>query len=145
MTLDLLLLTVSLGLLLGMTITHSITWTWTQSGDSESNTENVSAGLEKNLDEAVADSETDLEITYEIDQSAMQSFYMVSDQDVTVETNDGAAPDDTFSLQANIPLVWTANSNLTNPVTTDITALFVTNASGSTANLKIRALVDPTP
>jgi len=107
----------------------------------------VTADAESNLDVAVPDSSTDLEVAYELDVSVLKSFYLVSDQDVTIETNDGTTPSDVFTLVAGEPLVWWTGSPLPNPFASeaDVAALFVTNASGATANLQLRSLQDPTP
>ena len=128
-----------------MSFTHIIVSTWKSGNDELVKSETLTGSGEVRISEAIADSETDLEITFTLDQSAMQSFYMVSDQDIMVETNNGAAPTDTFTLLANIPLPWTSGRRSINPVTADITALFITNSSGSTANLEIRVLTDSTP
>jgi hypothetical protein len=95
--------------------------------------------------ESVADSETDYEIVVALDVSAIQAIIITSDQDVTLETNSGAAPDDTIALTANNPYVWYTGSYYTNLLTTDITSIFITNASGSTATIDVLALVDATP
>ena len=93
----------------------------------------------------VADSETDMLINFALDVSQIKSIYIKSDQDLTLETNDGGSPDNTLNLTADVPYVWHENSLFTNLLTVDITALYVTNASGSTATLEIEALVDSTP
>lgn len=97
------------------------------------------------VSETVADSVTDGQINVAIDVSAVKSFMLVSDQAVTVETNDGTTPDDTLTLVANEPYEWTENSEHTFLLGTDVTALFVTNASGSTATIQLEAIVDATP
>jgi hypothetical protein len=94
---------------------------------------------------AVADSESDKEIDIAIDYSQITSLWISSDQDVTIETNDGTTPDDTIALKANVPLLWTTDSYFACPLTEDVTALFVTNASGSTATVRVEVLTDPTP
>ena len=93
----------------------------------------------------VADSETNMLINFALDVSQIKSIYIKSDQDLTLETNDGESPDNTLNLTANVPYVWHENSLFTNLLTVDITALYATNASGSTATLEIEALVDSTP
>ncbi|NQT40316.1 MAG: hypothetical protein HQ581_22675 [Planctomycetes bacterium] len=96
--------------------------------------------------ETVADSETDFEINFDLDVSACVSFYLESDQDVTFETNSGAAADDTIALKANEPYVWHTQSYDSFLLGTDITAsVFITNASGSTATIYCVALYDVTP
>ena len=129
-----------------MAIEHISTISLLQGGVTLSQSVTSSGSSESNIDEAIADSSTDLEITLTLDQSEMVSIYIESDQNITIETNSGSAPTDTLTLVANEPIIWTTNAVHSNPITADITAnIFVTNASGSTANLKIRALQDATP
>jgi hypothetical protein len=97
------------------------------------------------LDETVASGSTDLLINVAIDVSAVKSFILLSDQAVTIETNNGAAPDNTIVLVANVAYVWTTDSYDTFKLTVDVTKIYVTNASGSTATIKLEALVDATP
>ncbi|MDZ4250311.1 MAG: hypothetical protein U0990_09510 [Candidatus Nanopelagicales bacterium] len=110
------------------------------------------AGNRNSFDEPIADAQTDKLVNVAIDVSALQSFYMVSDQAVTIETNDGTTPQETIVLKANEPLSWIKGSNQLGgadypavPFGGDVTAFFVTNASGSAAQLKIEILQDPTP
>jgi hypothetical protein len=77
--------------------------------------------------------------------SACKSFYLNSDQDVTFETNNGAAPVDTIALLADIPYIWHVNSYDSFLLGTDVTAIFITNASGSTASIDCVALYDASP
>ena len=103
------------------------------------------SGEELNISESITDSSNDLELTGTLDVSAMVALLMYSDQDVTIETNDGTTPADTITLTAGQPLIWHSSSGFTNPLGTDVTSFFVTNASGSAANLVIKGLQDPTP
>lgn len=95
--------------------------------------------------EAVADSQTDYEINFDLDVSACTMFYLESDQDVTFETNNGSTPDDTISLLANTPYEWHANAYDSFLLTVDVTSVFITNASGSEATIYCVALFDATP
>ena len=97
------------------------------------------------VEEVVADSETDLEIVAALDVSEIDAIIILSDQIVTFEVNDGAAPDDTISLVANVPYLETSDSYFVSLLTTDWTSVFITNASGSAATIKILALSDATP
>lgn len=130
-----------------MTISHTITISWDGGGTPISKASTISFGSEINLDESIADSSTDLLVAFTLDVSALKSFFMVSDQAITVETNNGTTPDDTFTLAANVPIVWDVNSGAANPFASavDVTALYVTNSSGSAATLQIRCGYDPTP
>jgi hypothetical protein len=117
----------------------------TAGGALVSKSKAYSAGHEKNLSEAVPNASTDLQFVFTLDVSAVKSFYAVSDQDITVETNNGGTPVNTLALKANVPYIWTTDSYDTFKLTADVTSLFVTNASGQNATLDIRSLVDPTP
>lgn len=131
-----------------MSFTHLITQNvqfGSESVKSDRDANTITGSQRVSLSEAVPDSSTDLQINISIDVSACKSFYLISDQDVTVETNDGTTPDDTISLLAGVPYVWTENSYDTFKFGTDITAIFVTNSSGASATVQIRALVDATP
>lgn len=133
-------------LLFAMAITHNLTLSW-QSGEGASISKKVSAtgGQEINISESVPDSSTDLQITCNVDVSALKSLYIVSDKDMTLETNSGSTPTDTLSLKAGVPIVWESNMGTTNPLTADVTALFATTGAVGAAILDFKALQDPTP
>jgi hypothetical protein len=108
-------------------------------------TQTLTASSRTGLSESVPDSSTDLQINVAIDFSAMTLFYLVSDQDVTVETNSGDAADDTITLTAGVPVIWHTDSAHDCPLTADVTAIFVTNASGAAAQVDLEVLQDSTP
>lgn len=95
--------------------------------------------------ETVANGQTDDEIIVAIDVSAVKAFYLVSDQPVTFETNSGSTPDNSISLLAGVPYIWTEDSYDTFLLDTDVTSVFITNASGATATIYLKALMDATP
>lgn len=97
------------------------------------------------IDEAVADSETDYEIALVMDVSEIATVYIVSDQAVTLEFNNSTTGVPEIVLVAGVPYMWHTNSYFTNLLATDITTLYVTNASGETANLQLRFIYDSTP
>jgi hypothetical protein len=126
--------------------THKLTLAYEGSGVSRSNTiSNTQGGLSLIDGETVATAETDYEINFDLDVSACKSFTLESDQDVTFETNSGAAADDTIALRANEPYVWHVNAYDSFLLGTDVTSVFITNASGSTATIYCVALYDATP
>lgn len=73
----------------------------------------------------------------------LKILLITSDGPLTLETNDGTTPTNTFTIDTDTPLVWSAGSQLANPLTADVTALYVTNA-GTSSNLRILSLEDPT-
>lgn len=103
-----------------------------------------SASSRVSLNETVADDQTNFQLSFALDVSAVKSFILQSDVDCLVETNDGSTPDDTISLKAGVPYVWNTDSYNAFLFTEDITALFVTTADGA-ANIQCEALIDVTP
>lgn len=115
-------------------------------GGAEYAKNNTLSGASKlEISESVADSETDKEIVCAIDVSAVKAVVICSSQDVTLETNNGSTPDDTFSLKANLPYVWYTNKYDSLLLTVDVTSIFITNASGSAATIEVYVITDPTP
>lgn len=110
----------------------------------------LTGGSEQNLDEAVAAGSNPLSIAFPLDVSALKLLYIVADQDLVVKTNDNTTPNNTFTLVAGVPFVWsTGGAALRDTggtaVSTDVVTLKVTNAGEDDATLQIRALLDPTP
>lgn len=130
-----------------MAFTHAVTTQWEQSNNSLSYRTEITADTEKNVSLSVPDSTTDDQVSLAIDVSALKSIVIASDQDITVETNSGSVPDDSFTILANNPLVWNNDSPLPNPFASavDVTDLYITNASGADAAVEVRTLVDGTP
>jgi len=129
-----------------MAAVHTIIQNWSDGRKQLVTSTQYSATGEAAIEgETIADSATDYQINIAIDVTAVVSFFMLSDQDITVETNNGGAPDDTISLSADIPYIWTTDSYDSFQLGTDVTALFITNASGSTATLNVRVIQDATP
>lgn len=94
----------------------------------------------------VANAETDKLLAIAgIDVSQLKGLWIDSDQDVTLETNNGTTPDDTIVLKADVPYVWMEGSPATLLLTADVTAIYCTNASGATATVRLRAIQDGTP
>lgn len=127
--------------------THTASSGWTDGSRSIISTKDYTGGLAQQLNEAVADAQTDQLIVIAIDVSEIQNIYIKADQDLTIETNNGTTPTDTINLKANVPYVFNADLDqyFTNLLTADVTALYVTNASGSNATLELEVLTDPTP
>ena len=96
-------------------------------------------------DESVADSQTDFEITVALDVSAVKCFALVSSETVTLETNDGTTPANTLSLVADKMYQWDTDAYDAFLLDTDVTSVFITNASGAAALINMWALLDPSP
>ena len=130
-----------------MAFTNTCTYSILYNGARYEWSDNQSAGERHDISESVPDSSTDLAITWSADVSEVKSLMILSDQALTLETNDGTTPTDTFTLVANEPIIWTAGApgSPSCPLTADVTALYATNASGSAATLTINMIQDPTP
>lgn len=128
-----------------MSVTHTLHQNWVNGSRAIASSKNYTGNASNTLDETIADSSTDFEIAFTLDVSAIKSIYILSDQAITLETNNGGAPADTLTLVAGHPYIWNTDSEFTNLLATDITALFITNASGATATLKLEVVFDPTP
>lgn len=98
--------------------------------------------LSQNL--TIADSVTDQEVAITIDVSQIQSFFMNSTKALTVETNNASTPTDTIVLVADTPYIWRTGDYHTLLLTADVTKLFLTNASGSTATFTLECVYDST-
>jgi hypothetical protein len=114
----------------------------TQGGSPIDDQVSRTADGEANFDVSIADSSTDAQVGIAIDISQLKLFYLISDQDVTLETNSGSAPDDTFALKAGEPLFWWDTCLHSNPLTADVTNFYFTNSSGAAAAIKCRTVQD---
>lgn len=131
-----------------MAIKHSIRFGWSASGSGSalSYSLDLEGGREQNIDETIPDASTDLEVSFTQDVSQAQSVFLLASCDMTLDTNNNVTPAATVALLANVPKVWTMHDGASrHPFgATDVTKLFITNASGAAGTLKIRSLDDPT-
>lgn len=106
-----------------------------------------SATRRSSVDESIATGQTDKLVQFVSDISTIALFVMISDQNITVETNSGSAADKSFTVLANVPVIWYTGigTTVTQFLAADVTALYITNASGSTARLQIECYEDATP
>lgn len=112
-------------------------------GDQTANLTKTIVGTDFSSHKLLLDNgETDKEIGFVIDVSQVVSLYMLCDQDIAVETNSGISPGNTVALKANEPLIWNQESYYDLPFNVDVTALFLTNASGEDATFTIEVLED---
>lgn len=106
-------------------------------------TETVTFEKEEKFDLSVANPTTDLAIALAFTAAKVKSVYLLSTQDVTLETNSGSSPTDTIALKAGSAIKWKSGGSGSNPFTANVTGLFVTNASGAAAQITIRIGIDP--
>jgi len=128
-----------------MALTHTVETKVVTAARTVLGSKTYSGDAESKLEVAIADSVTDQQVNVAIDVTAVKSILMTSDQDLTVETNDGTTPTDTINLIAGVPYLWTTDQYFTNLLTADVTALYLTNSSGATANFDMECVYDSTP
>lgn len=97
------------------------------------------------VDESIANGQTDKLVEFALDVSACKAFWIMSDKNVTVETNDGTTPGNTLTLVAGKEYFWAHDGFGAFLLTVDVTALYVTNSSGAAARLQVAAVYDATP
>ena len=62
--------------------------------------------------------------------AALLGIELVSNVDLTIETNSGSSPADTIHLKANRPLVWRKNDGyFANPFGTNVTGFYITTTA----------------
>jgi len=71
-------------------------------------------------------------LTMAFTKANLQSFYLVADQNCTVKTNSNSTPQDTITLVAGVPYVWSLSAGLTNPFGGNVTSAFVTCTPATT-------------
>lgn len=114
-------------------------------GQSDSQQISSSGSSRQSLSETIADGSTNQAVAFTLDVSAVKSFYLNSSKDITFKTNSSGSPADTLALKANVPYIWHTNAYDTFLLGTDVTVLYITNASGAAATLTIEVITDPTP
>lgn len=94
------------------------------------------------IEETVANATTNGLIACSFPATGLKMLAICSDRDVTVKTNSSGSPQETWNLKANQPHYWCENDPGSAPVAGAVTALYVTNASGADATLKLIAGYD---
>ena len=127
-----------------MAITATITKNLTAGGSSISGSYTASGGLLQEYSEAIGADDVDTLVAGEIDVSQLQAWIIKCDTGVTVETNSGSSPADTITITANRPQMWDTLDGTVNPLTTDVTAFYITENDSTAGTLQMMFLIDPT-
>lgn len=128
-----------------MAFSHKITETHsTNEGVIASRTVTVTDEAEVGYDDVVAPGAVDVAANVAFPFAGIKALCLVSDKAVTIKTNDAGTPGNTIALAAGVPLIWYVGARGANPFTADVTELFLSNAGGVAANVKIRVLVHVT-
>jgi hypothetical protein len=97
------------------------------------------------VEESIPDLTEDQLVSLAFALDELQVFVMLSTRALTVKTNDADTPQETLTLAANSPFIYIPGSGVASPFLDDVTALYVSNASGGAATFTVRGLVDATP
>ena len=128
--------------------THAINIGYEEVGTNDNVSQAVNITADGKINEgviSVPSESADLQVIQSIDVSQLKSLMLLSTVDMTIETNDGTTPADTLTLAANVPLLWFEGCGFDNPLTTDVTALFLTTGDVGEGTLTMRGLMDLTP
>lgn len=129
-----------------MAFTDSLSISYTGNGQAVTSVvKSLTADAQAGYDGSIPDSTTNQEVDVAIKHSTLAGFVATSDHAITIKTNSTSAPDDTLSVAANTPIIFYTGGPWANPLTADVTKMYITNNSGGTAVVKIRALYDSTP
>jgi hypothetical protein len=135
-----------------MALTHRVTTSVrSNAGTVSAVTGTFTGTAETNVEETLGVG-TDTAVAFAADVSAIKSIALLwepttGSSTCLVETNSGSAADDSITLVADKPLIWNtdilATLGTANPLTVDVTGLFVTTTAAG--DLSIYCLVDATP
>lgn len=98
---------------------------------------------------SASNDETDVTIPYAtIEAITIQAFFSADNlpsasSNVTVKTNSSGSPDQTFTCKPNKVGQWNSDSPFTNPISANITKLYVTNPNTVAGTLKITIGANP--
>jgi hypothetical protein len=120
--------------------THTFGFTAAGGSDSLPAQSVVSSGtLATEVDVTVPAATTDQAYPLAIDVSELESIYLYTDGDLTVQTNDGTTPQETLTFVSGKPLLWyngMPGVAVGDVFAGDVTGLFLTNAGASAVRLR---------
>ena len=132
-----------------MALTHRLTQLWTGAGSERLSTQQtISGDGEDNRSVsgsgAVGNQQLDVHLAKDAD-NGLVSLFLLASKDMTVYTNhpSNALPDDTITLKASAPLVWTAQDSgeVASPIATAaVTKLFLTKVGAGSWTFDLRAV-----
>lgn len=121
--------------------THQINTSYsTDTGNVSSNVGVYTGTLSDGYDGSVPASTTNQPVAMAWTHAGCQSLLIYSSQALTIGTNNAATPVQTLTLAAGQQITWGKDHLEPNPITGDVTQLFLTNGTTTAATVKIRVL-----
>lgn len=127
--------------------TMSLTQSYSIGSGGKQNTTSATFDAESQLSVPVPHGTTNMLVALAVAAAKIKGLYVVADKAMTLKTNSGGSPAQTFALAAGVPMSWILGSPLPCPITVDVTGLYLTNAGTTAADdgtLTVALLVDPT-
>lgn len=129
-----------------MTIEHSVRFEYDDGvAKHPAATAAISADADEKRSLSIPDATTDQQVDIAFNDARLKSIWISSSQTITVKTNSAGTPQETFTIEPGHPLLWTEKMPIANPFAGNVTAMFVSNASGAQADVEIRVGHDSTP
>ncbi|MEO6809715.1 MAG: hypothetical protein ABI353_11440 [Isosphaeraceae bacterium] len=126
-----------------MATTQTVTKAWKSGSQAISKSKDLTDAAELKVDITIATAITDQLTPLAISATKTTVLYLVSDVDLTLKTNNSGTPQETIALTAGNPLVWDSTAYHAIPFAGDVTAIYLTNASGQQGNVNVRVLYHP--
>ena len=127
--------------LLVLGVVHTITINWQSTvGGSFKQSVKLTGAKEVDFDFTVAGGVVNQQFSLALTKAAVQVIYIFCDQNVTIKTNSTSTPQDTITITAGNPFLWSAGSGIANPLVGDVTTAYVSNPGSTVGNLTIRCL-----
>lgn len=120
--------------------THRIDHSWNGGGASVAASVNYTANGETNRTVTVPEGTADVEVALPFLFADLKVLEIIPTGAVTVETNSASAADDV--LQVGSFLSWAHDSGIPNPITADVTSLFLSDANAADTDAIHAAVTD---
>ncbi len=125
-----------------MAFTHKVNTSYsTDEGPVVSSFDTQTGNTEVGFDGTIAATTDNIEVDIGFAHTPTKALEFWSSTALTVKTNSSSSPTQTISLTANQALIWTVAHPESNPITADVTKLFLSNDTSGIATVKIRVLV----
>jgi hypothetical protein len=122
--------------------THKITSTYaTDEGNAVSALSTYTGTAEVGYDGTVPATTDLVEVDIAWLHANVHALLLYSSTALTIKTNNSGSPVQTLVLTAGQAIVWGTDHTEANPVTADVTKLFLSNDSANIATVKIRVLI----